>query len=285
MRCGLRRVDVEVLADGVHQVRLAEADAAVDEQRVVGPRGGLGDGAGGRVGELVRRSDDELLEGVALLVLRRRSGGGFGRVRRGRGVPLRGGRRRGIVGDQRDGRPRPAQLVGGLPDDPGVVAGQPLLEAVVGNQHGDGVVVVLDEPRGLEPGVEDVPADLVLDTRQDLVPEVARHWRHSRRVRRATRSAGMTVLPSVGTLRLSASVRTPVAAWRGAGSSKDGHHTTAGRMSESSITEERFGIREAALRGPRSVRGKALPRWVGRCHGLAAPSDRRLRRITVEFFK
>ena len=54
----------DVVADGVHQVRLAESDAAVDEERVVGLRGDLGDGAGGGVGELVRGADDEALEGV-----------------------------------------------------------------------------------------------------------------------------------------------------------------------------------------------------------------------------
>ena len=60
-----RRVLHDVLPDGVHQVRLAEADAAVDEERVVGQRRRLGDGAAGRVGELVRRADDEGVEGVA----------------------------------------------------------------------------------------------------------------------------------------------------------------------------------------------------------------------------
>ena len=53
------------VADGVHEVRLAEADAAVEEERVVGVAGSLGDGEAGRVGELVGRADDEGAEGVA----------------------------------------------------------------------------------------------------------------------------------------------------------------------------------------------------------------------------
>ena len=54
-----------VLPDRVHQVGLAETDAAVDEQRVVGARRGFGDGPAGGVGELVGRADDEGVEGVA----------------------------------------------------------------------------------------------------------------------------------------------------------------------------------------------------------------------------
>jgi hypothetical protein len=54
-----------VVADRVHQMGLAESHAAVDEQRVIGPRWRLRDGAACRVGKLVRRPDDERLEGVA----------------------------------------------------------------------------------------------------------------------------------------------------------------------------------------------------------------------------
>ena len=54
-----------VVPDRVHQVRLAEPDAAVDEQRVVRARRRFGDGAARGVRELVRRSDDEGVERVA----------------------------------------------------------------------------------------------------------------------------------------------------------------------------------------------------------------------------
>ena len=61
-----RRVVLQhVLPDGVHQVGLAESDAAVDEERVVGARRRFRHRAAGRVRELVRRSDDEGVERVA----------------------------------------------------------------------------------------------------------------------------------------------------------------------------------------------------------------------------
>ncbi len=55
--------------DRVHQVGLAQADAAVEEQRVEGDLAALGDAlghpAGRGVGELIRLADDEVLEGAA----------------------------------------------------------------------------------------------------------------------------------------------------------------------------------------------------------------------------
>ena len=60
------------MADRVQQMGLAEARVAVDEQRVVGLGGGLGDRHGGRVGEPVAAADDERLE----CVLRVEAGGG-----------------------------------------------------------------------------------------------------------------------------------------------------------------------------------------------------------------
>ena len=54
----LQRLEVieHVVPDRVHQVRLAQADAAVDEQRVVRARRGLGDRPAGRMRKLVRRT-------------------------------------------------------------------------------------------------------------------------------------------------------------------------------------------------------------------------------------
>ena len=53
------------VADRVHQVGLAEADAAVQEERVVGLAGTLGDRQAGGMREAVGRADDEGAEGVA----------------------------------------------------------------------------------------------------------------------------------------------------------------------------------------------------------------------------
>ena len=61
---GLSRDDL--VRDGLHEVRLAESGVAVDEERVVDLAGRLGDGVGGGGGELVRLSDDEVVERVPI---------------------------------------------------------------------------------------------------------------------------------------------------------------------------------------------------------------------------
>ena len=60
-----RELGDHLVADGVHQVGLAEADAAVQEERVVGVAGALGDRQARGVGEAVGRPDDEVGERVA----------------------------------------------------------------------------------------------------------------------------------------------------------------------------------------------------------------------------
>ena len=55
----------DVLADRLHQVGLAEADAAVNEKRIVGSRRRLRDRETGRVRNLVVRPDHERFERVA----------------------------------------------------------------------------------------------------------------------------------------------------------------------------------------------------------------------------
>jgi hypothetical protein len=54
----------KIVTDGLEQMGLAEADAAVDEERVVGLGGDFGDRLRGRVGHLIRGTDHEGLEGV-----------------------------------------------------------------------------------------------------------------------------------------------------------------------------------------------------------------------------
>ena len=60
----MRVLLADAVTDGVHQVGLAETDAAIDEERVVLAGRNLGDRARGGVRELVRRADDEGVEGV-----------------------------------------------------------------------------------------------------------------------------------------------------------------------------------------------------------------------------
>ena len=67
----------------MHQMGLAEADAAIEEQRVEGHGARLGDALGGGMGELVGLADDEILEGEARIerrahILRGEGGGGVG---------------------------------------------------------------------------------------------------------------------------------------------------------------------------------------------------------------
>ena len=59
---GCRRRNL--LARGLQQVRLAQAAAAMDEQRVVRLAGLLGHGDGGRVGQAIARAGDEVVEDV-----------------------------------------------------------------------------------------------------------------------------------------------------------------------------------------------------------------------------
>ena len=61
----LRIARQDAVADRVHQVGLAQPDAAVEKERVVGHRGRLGHRLRGGVGEAVRIPDDEVVEGVA----------------------------------------------------------------------------------------------------------------------------------------------------------------------------------------------------------------------------
>ena len=57
-----RKVILNEVTDGVHEVRLAQTHAAVEEQRVVGRARRLRDGQRGRVRKPVRGADDERVE-------------------------------------------------------------------------------------------------------------------------------------------------------------------------------------------------------------------------------
>ena len=87
-------------ADGVQQMRLAEPRTAIDEQRVVRLSGRLRHGHGGGMGEPVRRSDDEGVEGVLGVEVRSRVVGLLGAISGIRGQ------------DGRRGHPRPWDELG-----------------------------------------------------------------------------------------------------------------------------------------------------------------------------
>ena len=58
----LRRTFMNMPGNSVHQMGLAEADAAIQKQRIELCRGGLGDAPGGGIGKFVGLADDEVLK-------------------------------------------------------------------------------------------------------------------------------------------------------------------------------------------------------------------------------
>src|SRR5437667_9587596 len=58
------------MPDGLHQVSLAHANAAVEEKRVIGLRWTLCNSSASRMGKLVSAADDESVESVARVQLR-----------------------------------------------------------------------------------------------------------------------------------------------------------------------------------------------------------------------
>ena len=188
------------MADRVHQMGLAQADAAVQVKRVVRAGRGLADGHRGRVGELVRRADHERFERVAGVQTtgRRVRGRGGDLPRHGSRVALRApdpGCRGGGWGGALPGRVAPHGGFQLLVDDElqadavasnlghrfrdhlGVVLVQPAAAELAGHPDRHAVAGVLDE-RGLaEPRVEAVPVDLGFDAGEKLRPDVVRHRR------------------------------------------------------------------------------------------------------------
>ena len=61
---------LDLVSDGLHQVGLAHADAAIEEQRVISFRRTFGDCLAGSVGKLVSAADHEGIEGVTRIELR-----------------------------------------------------------------------------------------------------------------------------------------------------------------------------------------------------------------------
>ena len=144
------------VADGVHQVGLAEAHAAVQEQRVVRVARALGHRQRGRVGEPVRRAHDEVRERVARVevgraTLRRPDPRGLhpdGRARRGRG----GGLGLAVGADGELDLDAVADDLGQRLGDQGPVSPlQPVLREAVRDGDPEALVVHLHEMRVTQP--------------------------------------------------------------------------------------------------------------------------------------
>ena len=157
--------------DGVHQVSLAHAHSAVEEQRVVGFGGLLGDGAGSGMGELIGFADDEAVEGVAevqlmvaafeielgLLDAGHDRGGGQGLVFTAEIVDL-------YVGS--------ADLVEDGFNDLAVGTGQNLAKNGAGNLHVEALALGTIEAGRLKPGIESVDADPGLHAVKKFIPGI-----------------------------------------------------------------------------------------------------------------
>jgi hypothetical protein len=171
-----------VMADRVHQVRLAEPDAAMNEQRVVRSRRRFRYRAARGVRELVRWPDDEGVEGVArnqasrarrfftnLHLALRGAGGGRSEIR-GRhvlGLHFQLGT---AVGDKHQFHVRAAHLAQGLGQDHGVVLGKPFDEERVGNADRQALPAIRQERRRLEPGGKAVLSNLIFNAAENLIP-------------------------------------------------------------------------------------------------------------------
>ena len=148
--------------DGVHQVGLAQADAAVQEERVVGVAGALRDRQRCRVGEAVGRSHDEVREGVAGVEVGRAARRALGRADP-RGLHAdrlrgdRGGLRLRLAGARDDELDLDAVAhdAGQRLGDQGAVAGlEPVLGEPVGDRDPEPLIIDVHEVGVAQPRLE-----------------------------------------------------------------------------------------------------------------------------------
>ena len=174
--------------DGVEKVGLAQADAAVDEERVIAVAGAVRDGEAGGVGELVPRADDEPVEGVPAVERRvgppvadRRILGGLEELRGGDR-----GRQRLLLPSHHDvdGDLLAELLAGRLLDLVDVVVLDPLLEELVRGGDEQDRPLARDETEGPEPGLENLLGHRSLQLAEDLFPHLGGHGLGSRPGRR-----------------------------------------------------------------------------------------------------
>jgi len=163
------------VADRVEQVRLAEADSTVDEERVVGLGGQLGHGLAGGLGELVGRADHEGVERVPRIetVGGAAARGTGGRRRRWRIVVFAGDR---IVDDDRDAGLAAYCRGGRLLERLEVMLREPVAGEAV--WCADSQVVTLDREQaaGANPGIDHGRSELVRRGVEETSPKAIQHW-------------------------------------------------------------------------------------------------------------
>ncbi len=183
----------------MHEVCLAQADATVEEERIVRLRGAFRDCFRGSARELVARAGDEAVKVVARIELRRgvpvktclltvtyrRSRAQSGLSRRAGSVRGRGGkaailagfagtlRNGGIVleGDELYVVELELELVDGLLNQIAVPIAD-MLEVSGRNAHEESPAIEMAHPRGLEEGIEGLPIDLFFQRTEDACPWV-----------------------------------------------------------------------------------------------------------------
>ena len=167
-----------VLSNGVHEMRLAQPHATVDEERVVRPRRRFGDGTTGGMGKLIRGSYDEAVEAVTRIQPSR-----CRRHRGRRGLRLclvhrlHHGWRGGALGEKNKRRLRPVHLGQGLGKNNRVVLREPVLKQGIRHSDRDRRSAVGHQRGWLKPSVEAVPVNLCFDPGEDLVPDGRVHER------------------------------------------------------------------------------------------------------------
>jgi hypothetical protein len=167
-------------------VGFAEAGVAVDEERIVGLRGGLGDGDRGGVGELVVWPDDEVLEciarveicGVKALVDLRPArvagggAGGFGGLGSGVGGDAIGGGGGGVAFAQGDADHATGGKTDALSDQVEVVVVDPDGGEFVGHAQHQGILGGFDAGDGLKPHLENFIGKETLEVAFHGFPEI-----------------------------------------------------------------------------------------------------------------
>jgi hypothetical protein len=169
-------VSEERPADGVEEMGLSEADAAIDEERVVAACGFGGDGDTSGVRELIGGADDKALEGIALIKTRfdvRLCKGGAWEfaVMRGEGV----GRERGVNGVgfvevKDDLNASLAELVSDILDIVQVVEGDPFMKILIRNKEVE-LVFLRGGADRLNPDLEVLRTHPLLEDLQEFTPK------------------------------------------------------------------------------------------------------------------
>ena len=179
----------DVPGDGVHEVGLAEPDAAIEEKRVEGRRLSFGDAPRRGIGELVGLADDEAVEGAARIE-RRADLLGVGECRdggRGAADARTGGRRlfgfgRGRIihvfgrcrivrqDEDVDGAHRRLFAQPQILEALGVMGHHPVPHETGGNRNADHAVEDLANGHRFQPALESGFADLGSNTAADPFP-------------------------------------------------------------------------------------------------------------------